>query len=317
MQSHDANPRAVSGGKGIVKAAFTERENPLAHTSREIALVAKRNPPLRGLAAWRKAPLHDFPLRDGLLRQFAPLTTLAESDVLEIGPGSGYTAFWLAPQVNSMTLIDVSPAASELLRRQLAPLAGHAQLDFDADDLCRPGWRERRGRQFDFIYALDVFEYLPHPVAALQNLASVLKGELMISFPNHAPPRGDGVTWFNRRSDLENCLAQAGLEARIEVFQLNAWAQCIYRYLHEWPLTLLHWWRGNQGRPQHYDQCWAYRQALHQPPGKAWLHAGWSLLHAILNCGGPWFHTRTAPMEILGHQVLVRARRSAEQRKIA
>jgi SAM-dependent methyltransferase len=300
-----------------LKAAFTEQEAALAGVSRADPLASKCKPPLRGLAAWRQAPLHDFPLRDGLLRQYAPLATLADGDVLEIGPGSGYTAFWLALQVRSMTLIDVNSATTELLRRQLAPLAGHAQLEFDADDLCRPGWRARRRRQFDFIYALDVFEYLPNPVAALQNLASVLRGELMISFPNQAPPRGDGVTWFARRGDLENCLAQAGLEAQIEVFQLNPWAERMYRYLHEWPLALLHWWRGSQGQPQHYDQCWAYRQALRQPPGKAWLHVGWSLLHAVLNWGGPWFHTRPAPMEILGRQVLVRARRSAEQRKIA
>ena len=33
---------------------------------------------------------------------------------------------------------------------------------------------------------------------------------LLLSYPNVPPPRGDGVTWFERQQDLEGVIAGAG-----------------------------------------------------------------------------------------------------------
>src|SRR5207253_659448 len=63
------------------------------------------------------APLHDFPIRDEILCQYLPLA--AGADVLEVGPGSGFTAFRLARRVGRVTLLDVAPRAVDELRTTL------------------------------------------------------------------------------------------------------------------------------------------------------------------------------------------------------
>ena len=52
------------------------------------------------------SPLHDFPIRDEILFQCMP--PAPGSDVLEVGPGAGFTAFRLARRVGHITLVDVA-----------------------------------------------------------------------------------------------------------------------------------------------------------------------------------------------------------------
>src|SRR2546428_5928953 len=61
-----------------------------------------------------KAPLHDFPIRDEILYQYLPLSP--DMDVLEVGPGSGVTAFRVACRLRSLTLLDIAAANLAHLR---------------------------------------------------------------------------------------------------------------------------------------------------------------------------------------------------------
>src|SRR5258708_36464084 len=64
-----------------------------------------------------KAPLHDFPIRDEILYQYLPLSP--DMDVLEVGPGSGVTAFRVARRLRSLTLLDIAAANIAHLRGTL------------------------------------------------------------------------------------------------------------------------------------------------------------------------------------------------------
>ncbi len=239
-----------------------------------------------------------------------------ELDVLEIGPGSGIAAHWLAPWLGRLTLAECSAPATEFLRRQLAH---RNNLDFVTDDLSCPGWienwqqrwrvqgRTREDWGFDWIYALDVFEYVRDPGQALRNLASVLRGELFLSFPNQGPPRGDGVTWFERRSELEALLRQAGLCGEIQILRPRAWTRTLYALGHELPLRFLRVCRRRRARAQRYDETWAWRQAQQTRLGKLGLHAAWSALDMLLRMGGAGWEAQPAPAALLGYQVCVRA----------
>ena len=90
------------------------------------------------------APLHDFPIRDEILCQYLPLA--AGADVLEVGPGSGFTAFRLARRVRRVTLLDVAPQTIDELRTTLKniPNIQFVCADVTASDL--PG---RLGHAFE------------------------------------------------------------------------------------------------------------------------------------------------------------------------
>src|SRR5437660_489577 len=76
-------------------------------------------PPFRWADLWL-APLHDFTLRDDILYQYLPLSPRME--VLEVGPGSGFTAFRLARQVRHLTLVEIAAEVLAVLRQQLRHL---------------------------------------------------------------------------------------------------------------------------------------------------------------------------------------------------
>ncbi len=91
----------------------------------------------RPAKAWSdlwKAPLHDFPIRDEILFQFLGLEPSMQ--LLEVGPGSGFTAFRLSRVVNRLTLVEFAPeATSELTRR----LRGLSNVRCVCADICQPG----------------------------------------------------------------------------------------------------------------------------------------------------------------------------------
>src|SRR6202158_613126 len=61
--------------------------------------------PSFGLTDIWKSPLNDFPIRDEILYQYLPFSR--DMDVLEIGPGSGFTAYWLGWGSCLLTPVDV------------------------------------------------------------------------------------------------------------------------------------------------------------------------------------------------------------------
>jgi ubiquinone/menaquinone biosynthesis C-methylase UbiE len=253
------------------------------------------------------APLHDFPLRDEILFQFAPIAQ--GMDVLEIGPGSGNTAFRLRRVVSSLTLLDAAPELLEALRKQL----GHFKnIHFLCMNLSKLNMTECPQPTFDLIYGLDVFEYISNPGACLQTMARALRpgGCLFLTFPNTPPPKGDGVTWFEHSADLEALLHESGFRSW-EMFgvQLRSVPAALFEILHEMPLRLYRRSRRGKGRnvPQTYEETWAFQNKEQFVRYKPVLHFFWFLLGVMMRVGGDVFTSKRLPDPILGNQLVVRA----------
>jgi SAM-dependent methyltransferase len=255
---------------------------------------------------WR-APLHDFPLRDEILDQFMPLPP--SSDVLEIGPGSGFTAFRLARSVKRVTVADVAEAAVQVLRNDLAVFSNVRCVRADATEA---DFGARVGGNFDAAFGLDVFEYVTDPAACLHNLADALRigGHLLLTYPNVPPPAGDGVTYFERAADLGLLLEKAGFSGwEIGAVRLRPWAAAAYHVLHEQPMRLYRRLRAQEraGRPQTYEATWAFRHGRQLLRYKLPVHLVWVLLDRLMRLGGPFFSYSPMRGEILGHQLVIRA----------
>ncbi|MHB8655927.1 MAG: methyltransferase domain-containing protein [Terriglobia bacterium] len=256
-----------------------------------------------------KAPFHDFPVRVEILCQYLTLTP--GMDVLEIGPGSGYTAFWLARQVRHLTLLDASNQALAEVRRLLTNNPNISYLEWD---LSQPGLADKLGRTFDAVYGLDVFEYVSNPKTSLLNLAEVLLpgGELLLTFPNSPPPIGDAVTYFSHPGDIELLLEEAGFqEWKIFTISLRPWAGALHRALHDRPLEYYRSLRKTNGvgLPQIYEQTWAFqnRRGLHRL--KVPLNLYWALLRKILLLRGDVFAEEPNGGELLGRRLVIWAQK--------
>lgn len=253
------------------------------------------------------APLHDFPIRDEILFQY--LAFPAGADVLEVGPGSGFTAFRLAPHVRSITLLDVAPRSIEGLRQTLwdQPNIRYVCADATSGDVA-----DRLGRTFDVAFGLDMFEYVRDPAACLRNLASVLRpgGELFLTFPNVPPPVGDGVTYFSDLGALETLLRQADFSAwRIFVVRRRRWAAAVYTLFHDWPLRLYRRVRSGdrKARPQVYEATWAFQHRNRLLRFKVLFHLFWAVLGWSMRLAGDIFTAESVGGRPLGRQLVVRA----------
>lgn len=267
------------------------------------------------------APLHDFPLRDAILAQFSSLPdrlagagTGAEPRLLEIGPGSGYTAHQLSRHPVYLTLIEqAGPVAMALAQR--FQVTGRVRC-FHAD-ACEPGLAGRLRRAglmtaYDFVFALDMFEYARKPEICLANAASLLLpgGELFLTFPNQAPPRGDGVTHFQSLAAPASLLARAGFRRwQIFTIRLRPWAAVLYKMAHQGPLWAYRRLRGHgpERRPQTYDRTWAFQHSARWERHAAIVHGAWALLTAGLHVGGPWFAAQEMRRGKLAGQWVIRA----------
>ena len=189
------------------------------------------------------APVHDFPIRDEIIFQFTP--PISGGKYLEIGAGSGYTAYCLARQADHLTIADYAEVTLADLRGKLGTIANIA---FAQADLSKPNLAQSLGDSFDFMYGLDMFEYVPDAQCGLTNIASLLRsgGVMFMTFPNQPPPKGDGVTRYSTLSELEGQLTEAGF-SRWEVFTVkqSAYASAVYTLMHEWPLFLYRRLRGS------------------------------------------------------------------------
>lgn len=252
------------------------------------------------------APLHDFPIRDEILRQF--LSFGPEMRVMEVGPGAGFTAYWLSRAVRQLTLVDATPASTLRLRRQFS---NTPRIDIVQWDLATPGLSAASTGQFDAVFGLDVFEYVPDVASGFRNLAEVLKpeGVLFLTFPNTPPPEGDGVTYFQDPAALEALLKESGFRG-VEIFtvRLRSYAGWTYRILHEWPLALLRKLRNpTRTRPQTFEGTWMFRSssrlALLRRPANLW----WSLLGWLMRLDGDLFTENPHGLGILNRQLVIRA----------
>jgi SAM-dependent methyltransferase len=262
----------------------------------------------RPSARWRDlfdAPVHDLPIRDEILYQFVP--PLPGFKVLEVGPGSGFTAYAISRQVEHLTLVDYAETTLVDLRRKLG---SKGAIRFVQADLSQPGLDTLLRDSYDFVFGLDMFEYVSDAVCSMQNLAAVLRpgGVLFLTFPNYTPPRGDGVTWFYERRELEDLLRQAGF-ARWQILSvaLRPFSQTVFTLMHEWPLELYRRLRKrNDGeRPQTYEGTWAFRNREVLERTKPVLHLYWTLVGTLLRISGDPFELRLASENLLGCQLVV------------
>ena len=264
------------------------------------------HPSFRWSHIWR-APLHDFPIRDEIFYQYMPLRS--DMDVLEIGPGSGFTAFCLAGLVCSSTLVDLSEDSVNELRQQLGHLSN---LHFVQADVSRPGLLVQSGMHFDAAFALDVLEYVVNPAMCLSNIASVLRpgGLLFLTFPNVPPSRGDGVTWFRSISEIEGLLREAGF-SRWEVFAVRPrpYAAAVHSLLHDWPLEIYRRLRrGNpNGYPQTYEATWAFQHRRQLGRYKVLPHSWWAVINLFLRLRGNVFEAESLNGQLFPRQLVIRA----------
>jgi len=253
-------------------------------------------------------PVHDFPIRDEILFQYAP--AVSGGKYLEIGAGSGYTAYCLAPQASRLTIADFAEVTLSDLRGKLGTIPN---VVFARADLSQPNLLDIVGGDFDLMYGLDMFEYVPDVACGFRNIASVLRpgGAMFLTFPNQPPPKGDGVTWFPTLEGLEKKLRQAGF-ARWEIFTVrqSAYAAAVYTLFHEWPLFLYRRLRGSRVQadlPQTYEETWAFQNRGKLQALKHFIHFYWAFLNAVLKIGGRVFRDSPAKQDLLGHQLVIRA----------
>jgi SAM-dependent methyltransferase len=257
---------------------------------------------------WR-APFTDLPIRDEMLFQYLPLPESAE--VLEIGPGSGFTAFRFSRLVKQLVLVDIASENIERLRNSLKPVTN---LGFVCWDMSTPGLAEKLGRKFDVVESIEVLEFVPKPATALRNMADALRpgGTLFLQFPNYRPAISHGVTFFEKRSELDETLEQAGFESW-EIFQLNLrpFAGWIYRIFHEKPINFYRRrQRSNRpDRPQTYDSVWTFQNRGKLDRYRSVLYVCWMIMITIMRLGGDCFRRACLGEDIMDRNLLVIARR--------
>jgi SAM-dependent methyltransferase len=257
---------------------------------------------------WR-APLHDFPIRDEILYQYLPLTR--DMDVLEVGPGSGVTAFRWAPRVNRLTLLDAAPGN---LAKLQAALGDKPNVQFVCTDICKPELANSFKGRFDAVYTIEVLEFVPDPGAALVNIAALLRpgGQALIQFPNYPPPRNPGITYFQTRAELDHALKEAAFSRwSLYALRLRPYAQALYNAFHERPLALYRRLRPQVGHhhPLVYDQTWAFRGGHRLEPYKPLVHGAWMVLSAAMRLGGDCFERSPVGDQILNRNLLLLATR--------
>jgi SAM-dependent methyltransferase len=87
----------------------------------------------------------------------------------DIGCGSGRWAAIVAPRVGRLFLVDASPQALDVARKNLAGLANGTFLHGSVDDL------PIDDASLDFAYCLGVLHHVPDPAAAIRSIALKLK----------------------------------------------------------------------------------------------------------------------------------------------
>lgn len=250
-----------------------------------------RRPRFRLSDVWR-APLHDLPIREEILFQYLPLSSAM--DVLEIGPGTGFTAFRLSREVKHITLLDIAEGTIENLKLSLGRLSN---VEFVCADIGSQRLSQIAPARFDVIYGLEVFEYVADPLSWLQGLRNLLKpgGTLLLVWPNYCYARSKGVNHIRTVEAMASLLLAADF-AHWELYtlRLRPYAQTLFSALHEAPIKLFRRLRGQPDphSAKTFDMTWTHRNGASLDRYRALIHIIWMLESAALRLGGDCFARR-------------------------
>lgn len=253
--------------------------------------------------------MHDLPIREEILFQYLPLSPAM--DVLEVGPGTGFTAFTLSRLVNRITLLDIAEGAMQTLKRTLGSLSN---VDFVCADAASPGFSEIPPARFDAIYGLEVFEYVTEPSAWLQGLSKLLKpgGTLLLVWPNYGLDRSKGVNHIGTVEEMDALLLNANFSQwELYTLRLRPYARAIFSALHETPLNLFRHLRGQPDprSAQTFDLTWTHQHGAGLARYRAAIHFVWMLESAALRLGGDCFKRRRITEGSADGNLLLLARR--------
>jgi SAM-dependent methyltransferase len=267
-----------------------------------------RRPSFRLSDLWT-APLHDLPIRDEIIYQYLPLSPAMK--VLEVGPGSGFTAFRLSRHVQELTLVEISFYNATRLKGALEKIPN---LRFICADVAGPGLGEVIAGRFNAIYGMEMFEYVSDPGMCLKNFGTLLRpgGTLLLEFPNYPPEKSPGITCFRERKEIDRWMRAAGFQSwEVYALRLRPWARLMFDLFHERPIRFYRRWRdrGRNGKPMIYEQTWAFQNKSEGGWRKAGLHLLWSVLFAAMRLGGDCFERLPLGEDILHHDLLLVAHR--------
>ena len=114
-------------------------------------------------------------------REIRSLLPSSASQILEVGPGGGFTLSWLKSIYPNATTVGVE--INQGLESQLRKNADEAIVG-NIDECMF-----RLGKRFDLILLLDVLEHVPDPTRTLQSITKLLLtdgGRVIVSVPNIA-----------------------------------------------------------------------------------------------------------------------------------
>jgi SAM-dependent methyltransferase len=256
--------------------------------------------------------------RDLLLWDFLHLSP--SDSVLEIGVGTGSSIIRFAPRVREMHGADVAAGCVRRLSAALDHLNGRVPnakvfvQDF-CDDALPPPLRER----YDVIFSCDTVEHVSRPARFFRNVYQALKpgGRALITFPNEAPARAHGITWFERRDALEHALTTAGFEAlNIDLAQVRMAPAASTVMAVTWNLprkvgkVLLRIAR-QPPVPQVFDDTDFFSfSARLEPIAPAVNLYSWVVMRAMAAVGAV-YRIEPLPVDIWDRQILVRVSRSS------
>jgi SAM-dependent methyltransferase len=267
-----------------------------------------------------------------------PLATVAPRDLLllellgpsphdlalEVGTGSGSSLFRLAGLVRELHGTDVSAAAVERLVKVVERARGPAgRVRLFVHDFCTPGLAGSFADRYDLVVSCDTLEHVPDPGAFFGNVYGLLRpgGRAFITFPNEHPRRAHGLTYFERRGELEALLQKAGFtrgDVLLASVRMNRAAETILNSLWRRPRRLakaaLTGWRGarrNGAGAQTFDETDFFHAADRLEFAAPAINAySWAVMR-LMHCARPVYQVDGLPDRIWDNQVLIRAVRPA------
>ncbi len=270
--------------------------------------------------AYFSRPLATVAPRDILLAE--RLGAKSTDAVLEIGTGSGSTLFRLAPAVSHYHGVDIAAGPVERLERAVS--RSSRRLDnvrLFVADFCQSGAATTLPLQYDLVFSCDALEHVDTPAAFLANIFQALRpgGRAFVTFPNEHPSRAHGITYFERRIELQALLEAAGFlpdDIQIEELSMPGLPAAVLKVGWQLPRSvskqaarLVLRSRSSVDAPQTFDQTDFFTMADRFERWSPMINAYcWSVLK-MMDAVGPVYRSCPASETIWDKRILMTARR--------